>query len=127
MIKFFICLLYLLMSAAAASACDLYLPCESVEAIYVSKGTEHLGGGKEKLVYVACVDVDAAKLNLEEAVAGCDHESVVVINGKTSISVPKENGFGGANSFCIIRLKPQEALDAAMSLCPGKVKSCLPQ
>ncbi|QJB57021.1 hypothetical protein [Pseudodesulfovibrio sp. zrk46] len=129
MINKLVCLavsfLFVFACAVETFACDLYLPCESVEGIVVSKGTEHLSGGEKKMVFVACVDVDAAKTNLKELVAGCNHDSIVVKTGSTSITVPKSE-FPGGHWFSIVRFEPQEALDAAMSLCPDKVKSYLP-
>jgi hypothetical protein len=48
-----------------ASACDIYLTCDNVLNIDVVKGTSHLSGGKSRIVYVVCVDVDKTKIDLE--------------------------------------------------------------
>ncbi|MBI9080089.1 MAG: hypothetical protein JEY79_10170 [Pseudodesulfovibrio sp.] len=87
--------LFLLVCVMETFACDLYLPCERVEGIVVSEGREHLSGGKKKTVFVACVDVDATKINLKELVARCNHDSIVVKTGNTSITVPQSEFPGG--------------------------------
>ena len=112
--------------AAQTLACDLCLSCGDVEGIVVSEGTKHLSGGKEKTVFVACIDVDATKTHVKELLRNCVHDSITVRRGETAIIVPKEDFPPGGHWFCIVRSTPVEALDAAMSLCPEKVKSYLP-
>lgn len=116
----------LLANAVQTFACDLCLSCEDVEGIAVSEGTEHLSGGKEKTVFVACIDVDATKTHLKELITNCVHDSITVRRGETVIVVPKEEFPPGGHWFCVVRSTPEEALDAAMNLCPEKVKSYLP-
>ncbi|WP_156816827.1 hypothetical protein [Desulfovibrio oxyclinae] len=129
MINKLVCLslVFILLHAFAAQtvACDLCLSCGDVERIVVSEGTKHLSGGKEKKVFVACIDVDATKIHLKELITNCVHDSITVRRGETVFVVPKEE-FPGGHWFCVVHSTPEEALDAAMSLCPEKVKSYLP-
>lgn len=107
-------------------ACDLYLSCEDVESIIVSKGRYFLAGGKEKKVFVACVDLDVTKTSLKEFVANCHDDSITVRTGDAVIVIPREEFPSGGESFCVVHSTPAEALDTAMKMCPDKVTSYLP-
>lgn len=123
---FVLSLLLVFVCAMQAVACDLYLSCEDIESIVVSKGRDFLAGGEEKMVFVACVDLDVTKTSLKEFVANCHDASITVRTGDAVIFIPKDEFSSGGEWFCVVHSVPEEALDTAMKMCPDKVKSYLP-
>lgn len=114
----------ILACAKLSSACDLFLQCKDIERIVVSRGTDYLPNGQGKKVFVVCVDISSSMVNLKEFMEKCNSESVVVKIKNFSVDVPKRN-FPGGQSFCIVRMRPQDALDIARNICQEKVKSFL--
>lgn len=112
--------------AKQSSACDLFLQCKDIERVMVSRGTDYLPNGQGKKVFVVCVDINSSRINLKEFIEKCNGDSIVVKINNFSVDVPRRN-FPGGQSFCIIRMKPQEALDIAWNICQKKVKSFLPK
>ena len=111
--------------AGHAVAYDVCLSCESVQQIYVGKGRRHLAGGKTEIFYAADVILNTATSNLEEAYAECPGDTIVIRLGNGVFELPKDAISPAGNWFGIDRATPQEALDAAMSMCPDKVESDL--
>ena len=109
-----------------AFACDLYLSCDDIEGIVVSKGRDFLAGGKEKKVFVVCVDLDVTKTSLKEYVANCHDDSITVRTGDAVVVIAREEFPSGGEWFCVVHSVPEEALDTAIKMCPDKVKSYLP-
>ncbi len=108
-----------------SSACETSLSCEEIQEIAVVKGTDHLAGGVEKTVYVACVYLDVTQRELKEVVADCPKEMVVMWTGKSFIEVPVADISTDGSWFSVIRSTPDDALAAAQSICSDKVKSYL--
>lgn len=69
--------------------------------------------------------MDAASCNLKEVHANCPHKSIVIRMGNTTWDLPKAAVSTGGNAFWVERSTSKEALNAAMSMCPDKVKSYL--
>ena len=111
--------------AGIASAREVVLSCDDIEQIYVSKGTSYLTGGKTEIFYGASVHVNAGKARLKKAYAECVDGTIQIRIGDQMFDILKADVSTGGNWFGIVRATPQEALDAAMSMCPDKVKSDL--
>lgn len=111
--------------AGISFACEVVLSCDSVQQIYVGKGRRHLAGGKTEIFYAADVILDTATSNLKEVYADCPGDTIVIRIGNGVFALPKNAISPAGNWFGIDLSTPQEALDAAMSMCPDKVKSSL--
>ena len=118
--------LALLCQAEKAFACEVILPCSAIETIHVSIGRQHLAGGETKVIYVADVDVLPQVGNLKAVYAECSKEDIVIHAGGSVLKLPKAAISPAGNWFGIDASTPEEALDAAMNICPDKVKSYLP-
>jgi hypothetical protein len=115
-----------MLHVGVSSACEAYLSCDSIQEIHVGKGMQHLADGKVKIFYCADVTVDTATSNLKEVFANCPHDTIVIRIGDNAFELPKAAISTGGNWFGVDCPTPQEALDAAMKMCPDKVKSHLP-
>ncbi|MEF2230064.1 MAG: hypothetical protein V3571_03980 [Pseudodesulfovibrio sp.] len=115
----------LMVFAAAAVASEVVLHCDDIEQIYVSKGTAYLAEGKSETFYGANVILHSGMLPLKEAYSNCTTGSIWIRIGDKTFTLSMADVSSGGNCFGIIRATPEEALDAAMSICPDKVKSYL--
>ena len=77
------------------------------------------------MFYGASVHVNAGKARLKKAYAECVDGTIQIRIGDQMFDILKADVSTGGNWFGIVRSTPQEALDAAMSICPDKVKSYL--
>ncbi|MEF2230065.1 MAG: hypothetical protein V3571_03985 [Pseudodesulfovibrio sp.] len=111
--------------ACRSVACETSLSCDGVQQIYVGKGRRHLAGGQTESVYAVGVLVDAAAGDLKKAYADCPGDIIVIRVGDGVFTLPKSAVSPAGNWFGLDRRTPEEALDAAMSICPDKVKSYL--
>ncbi len=62
---------------------------------------------------------------LKEVRLNCPDETIVVRIGPSEFELPKNAISTGGDWFSVEYSTPGEALDAAMSMCPDKVKSYL--
>jgi hypothetical protein len=108
-----------------AAACEVNVPCESVKIIYVGKGRRHLSVGNVEIIYVASVMLIEKMSKLKEVRLNCPDETIVVRIGPSEFELPKNAISTGGDWFSVEYSTPGEALDAAMSMCPDKVKSYL--
>lgn len=122
LILVFVCLLA---SAGSPLACEVDISCENVQAIHVGMGREHLKKGEIMSFYSILVLVDAAKSDLSEVYANCLQDTIVIRVDSGNFEILKNDTTPAGNWFGIERPTSAEALDAAMSMCPDKVKSHL--
>ena len=115
----------LMVLAIDAVAGEVVLHCDDIEQIYVSRGTAYLAEGKSETFYGANVIMHSGMARLKEAHSNCTTGSIRIRIGDKTFTLPKADVSSGGNCFGIIRATPGEALDAAMSICPDKVKSYL--
>ena len=108
-------------------ACEVDVPCENVKVIYVGKGRRILAGGVEKTIYVASVMLVEKMSELKKVRLNCPSETVIVRIGPGDFELPKHAISTGGDWFSSVEYStPDEALGAAMKMCPDKVKSYLP-
>lgn len=112
--------------ADLSSACETVVSCENVKIIYVGKGRRILAGGVEEMIYVASVMLVEKKSKLKEVRLNCPDKTIVVRIGSSDFELPKRAISTGGDWFSIECSTPEEALDAAMKMCPDKVKNYLP-
>ncbi|WP_207265067.1 hypothetical protein [Desulfovibrio sp. Huiquan2017] len=117
---------WLVVLVGSSAAFEVDVPCESVKIIYVGKGRRHLSDGKVEAIYGASVMLEKPNSNLIEARLNCPHGNVLVRVGASSFELPKDAVSTGGDWFSVDYSNPEEALDAAMRMCPEKVKSFLP-
>ena len=116
---------WLIGHAGLSAACEATVSCESVEVIHVSEGRRHLAGGLVETIYGASVMIDVSTSNLKEVRANCPHQTIVIRIGTTVFELPPNAVSTGGNCFWVDYSTPKEVLDAAMKMCPDKVKSYL--
>jgi hypothetical protein len=88
-------------------------------------GRDHLKNDEIRSFYSILVLVDAAKSDLKEVYANCLQDTIVVRVGSGTFEILKIDTTPAGNWFGIERPTSTEALDAAMGMCPDKVKSHL--
>jgi hypothetical protein len=112
-------------SMGSSLACEVDIFCENVQAIHVGTGREHLKNGEIRSFYSIMVLVDEAKSGLKEVYANCLQDTIVIRVGGSAFEVLKIATTPAGDWFGIERPISTEALDAAMGMCPDKVKSHL--
>lgn len=112
--------------ACPAVAGEAQLSCDSIQEIAVGKGTEHLAGGSEKTVYVACVYLTPTNNPLKSILANYPGERITIQCGENLIEVPRPDISTDGSWFSIICSTPGDALAAGNSICADKVTSYLP-
>ncbi|WP_097013033.1 hypothetical protein [Pseudodesulfovibrio profundus] len=106
-------------------ACEIDLPCESVREIAVSRGIIHLSAGREEIVYVACVYLNASQTVLQKALEDCPDQTISIVGHKFKTRIHLTDISTNGSWFSIIRSTPEEALNEGLNFCPEKVKSYL--
>lgn len=115
----------LLLFAGSSFACEAYVPCESVQAIHVGTGQKHRANKPVETLYDVLVLADADQSGLKNVHASCPGEVLAIHIGGSIFEVEKGAVGSAGDWFAIEPDTPQEALDAAMSMCPGKVRNHL--
>ena len=117
---------FLLCSASPGLACEVYLSCEDVQAIHVGKGRRHIADGQIEVIYGATVLLEPETKSLKEAFASCPDDMIRIHLGDALLVVPKVATTPSGDWFGVDRPTPEQAVDAAMGLCPDKVIVHLP-
>jgi hypothetical protein len=79
-----------------------------------------------RIFYEACGLVDTTKSDLKEVYAACPNDTITIRIGGNAIRLPRSAVSSSGDWFGVDRSTPEEALDAAMGMCPDKVISHLP-